>query len=86
MKAEPPALRDIAYAPAILLIGGNPTDEHPLLAWALRTNVRLNSARLYVANANQIKLERQARAALRIPADGYSALPCLLLRQRLCHR
>ncbi len=61
------SLRDIASAPAILLIGGNPTDEHPLLAWDLRTNVRLNRARLYVANAKQIKLERQAKAALRIP-------------------
>ncbi len=66
------SLRDVATAPAILLIGGNPTDEHPLLAWNLRTNVRLNRARLYVANANQIKLERQAKAALRLPADGYS--------------
>ena len=34
-----------AKAPAILLVGGNPTDEHPLLAWNLRTNVRLNKAR-----------------------------------------
>ncbi len=45
----------MAKAPAILLVGGNPTEEHPLLAWTLRTNVRLNRARLYVANieANQ---------------------------------
>jgi NADH-quinone oxidoreductase subunit G len=71
-------LRAVASAPAILLIGGNPTDKHPLLAWSLRTNVRLNRARLYVANANQIKLERQARAALRVPADGYSALSSYL--------
>jgi len=71
-------LRAVASAPAILLIGGNPTDEHPLLAWVLRTNVRLNRARLYVANTSQIKLERQAKAALRIPANGYSALPSYL--------
>ena len=45
------SLRDIASARAILLIGGNPTDEHPLLAWLLRTNVRLNRARLYIANS-----------------------------------
>ena len=64
-------LRDIANAPAILLIGGNPTEEHPLLAWELRTNVRLNRARLYVANVGQIKLERQAKATLRVPAGAY---------------
>jgi NADH-quinone oxidoreductase subunit G len=72
------SMRAVANSPAILLIGGNPTDEHPLLAWALRTNVRLNRARLYVANTNQIKLERQAKAVLRVPAGGYSALSSYL--------
>jgi NADH-quinone oxidoreductase subunit G len=67
-------LRDIAQAPAILLIGGNPTEEHPLLAWELRTNVRLNKARLYVAHTDRIKLERQAKATLQIPAGGYTKL------------
>ncbi len=71
-------LRDVAKAPAILLIGGNPTEEHPLLAWELRTNVRLNRARLYVANANPIKLERQAKSVLRLPANGYAALAAYL--------
>ena len=47
------SLRDIATAPAILLVGGNPTEEHPLLAWNLRTNVRLNRARLYIANSTR---------------------------------
>jgi NADH-quinone oxidoreductase subunit G len=68
------SLRDAASAPAILLIGGNPTDEHPLLAWNLRTNVRLNHSRLYVANEKKIKLERQAKNVLRIPQGGYSKL------------
>jgi NADH-quinone oxidoreductase subunit G len=67
-------LRDIAQAPAILLIGGNPTDEHPLLAWEIRTNVRLNKARLYVANSDRIKLERQSKATLKVPAGGYAKL------------
>jgi NADH-quinone oxidoreductase subunit G len=68
-------LRDIASAPAILLIGGDPTNEHPLLAWEVRTAVRLNRARLYIANDRAIKLERQAKAVLRLPADGYASLP-----------
>jgi NADH-quinone oxidoreductase subunit G len=68
------SLRDIAAAPAILLIGGDPTNEHPLLAWNIRTNIRLNRARLYVANQRQIKLERQAKAALRLPANSYGAM------------
>jgi NADH-quinone oxidoreductase subunit G len=72
------SLRDIATAPAILLIGGNPTEEHPLLAWTIRTNVRLNRARLYVANSKPIKLERQAMATQDLPQDGYEDLPGFL--------
>jgi NADH-quinone oxidoreductase subunit G len=68
------SLREIANTPAILLIGGDPTEEHPLLAWNIRTNVRLNRAKLYIANEKQIKLERQAKSVLRLPADGYGKL------------
>ena len=68
------SLREAATAPAVLLVGGNPTEEHPLLAWNLRTNVRLNRARLYIANATKIKLERQAKAVQHLSADSYPAL------------
>jgi NADH-quinone oxidoreductase subunit G len=77
-KEKAATLREMATAPAILLIGGNPTEEHPLLAWNLRTNVRLNRGRLYVANTKPIKLERQAKSTLRLPANGYSALTAYL--------
>ncbi len=71
-------LREIGSAAAILLIGGDPTNEHPLLAWQIRTNVRLNRARLYIANHRPIKLERQAKAMQVIPADGYKNLAAFL--------
>ncbi len=77
-KDKAASLRDAATAPAVLLIGGNPTEEHPLLAWNLRTNMRLSRGRLYVANVKAIKLERQAKATLRLPAGGYSALAAYL--------
>jgi NADH-quinone oxidoreductase subunit G len=73
-KEKAASLRDIAAAPAILLIGGDPTTEHPLLAWHLRTNVRLNRARLYIVNDRPIKLERQAKATQELPAKGYKDL------------
>jgi NADH-quinone oxidoreductase subunit G len=73
-------LRNIGHAPAILLVGGDPTEEHPLLAWQLRTNVRLNKARLYIANSKSIKLERQARAVQGLPPNGYKDLTTILDR------
>ncbi len=74
------SLRETATAPAILLIGGDPTTEHPLLAWNLRTNVRLNRARLYVVNDKTIKLERQAKALQGVPPNGYRDLTAILDR------
>ncbi|HUJ94506.1 MAG TPA: NADH-quinone oxidoreductase subunit NuoG [Terriglobales bacterium] len=54
------SMRDVYNAPAILLIGNDPTEQHPLLAWQIRNNVRLHGARLYVVNGEAIKLRRQA--------------------------
>ena len=73
-------LRDVGTACAILLVGGNPTEEHPLLAWQLRTNVRLNKARLFIVNHRTIKLERQAKAVQGVPPNGYRDLTALLDR------
>jgi len=67
------SMRDVFFAPATLLIGNNPTDEHPLLAWQIRTNVRLRKARLYVVNAYPIKLRRQATAFAQVSEDGGEA-------------
>jgi len=62
------SMADVYTAPAILLIGNDPTEQHPLLAWQIRNNVRLHQARLYVINSTPIKLRRQATNFLQIPA------------------
>ena len=81
-KDRAAGLRDTETAKAILLIGGNPTEEHPLLAWNLRTNFRHNQVRLYIATDSPIKLERQARQTLRLPVGlengGYESLTSFL--------
>jgi len=66
--------RDVASASAVLLVGGDPTSQAPLTAWNLRTNVRLNKARVYIANHEEIKLRRQAKAFVQISEFGYGAL------------
>ena len=62
------SMADVFTAPAILLIGNDPTEQHPLLAWQIRNNVRLHQARLYVINSNSIKLRRQATSFMQIDA------------------
>src|ERR1700736_1407194 len=61
------SLREASTAPAILLLGNDPTEQHPMLAWALRQNIRLNQAKLFVVNQALIKLRRQAKGFLHIP-------------------
>ncbi len=60
------SMADVFTAPAILLIGNDPTEQHPLLAWQIRNNVRLHGAPLYAINSRPIKLRRQATQFLQI--------------------
>ncbi len=64
------SMSDVYTAPAILLIGNDPTEQHPLLAWQIRNNIRLHRARLYVINCKPIKLQRQAADFMQIPAGS----------------
>ena len=66
------SMADVFTAPAILLMGNDPTEQHPLLAWQIRNNVRLHRAKLYIVNSESIKLRRQAMNYLQIPegAEG----------------
>src|SRR5712691_11754194 len=72
------SMADVFTAPAILLIGNDPTEQHPLLAWQIRNNVRLHRARLYVVNSQFIKLRRQAASFLQIPAGAESKVAAFL--------
>src|SRR5205085_7908343 len=67
-------LRETMTAPAILLIGNDPTEQHPLLAWNLRTNLRIHNGRIYIVNSRDIKLRRQANAYAQVPVDGGESL------------
>jgi NADH-quinone oxidoreductase subunit G len=72
------SLRDTLTSPAILIVGGDPTIQAPGTAWNIRTNVRNNRGRVYVANSAEIKLRRQAKSFLRLAPFGYSAFASYL--------
>jgi NADH-quinone oxidoreductase subunit G len=72
------SLRDTLTAPAIMVLGGDPTIQAPATAWNIRTNVRNNRARLYVANSTEIKLRRQAKVFAHIAPFSYGALASFL--------
>jgi NADH-quinone oxidoreductase subunit G len=72
------SMTDVFTAPAILLIGNDPTEQHPLLAYQIRNNVRLHQARLYVINAEPIKLRRQASEFVQIAKGGEEQVAAFL--------
>jgi NADH-quinone oxidoreductase subunit G len=81
LRGKPDAtasMADAFTAPAILLIGNDPTEQHPLLAYQIRNNVRLHRAKLYVVNSKPIKLRRQAIEFAEIPAGSEGAFASFL--------
>jgi len=71
-------MREVYNAPAILVIGNNPTEQHPLLAWQIRNNVRLRRSRLYLINSRTIKLGRQAAGFYQIPGGTEAKVAAFL--------
>ncbi len=72
-KAQTATMRDVFNASAVLLIGNDPTEQHPLLAWQIRNNVRLHRSKFYVVNSRPIKLKRQASTFVQIPTGSEGA-------------
>jgi NADH-quinone oxidoreductase subunit G len=72
------SMRDVYNSPAILVIGNDLTEQHPLLAWQIRNNVRLHQSRLYLINSQSIKLRRQATSFVQIPAGSEASAAAFL--------
>ena len=54
-------------ADAVLLVGHDPTEQSPLVAWQIRSAIRHRGARLYIVNSKSIKLLRKASAFVEVP-------------------
>jgi NADH-quinone oxidoreductase subunit G len=63
-------IEELAGAPSILLVGNDPTHQHPLIAWQIRNAVRHHDAHLYLLNSRPIKLQRQAHHSVIVKAQG----------------
>jgi NADH-quinone oxidoreductase subunit G len=64
------AMEDILHASSILLVGNDPTHQHPLTAFQIRQAVQRQGARLYVINHQQIKLRRQSSLYITVKPQG----------------
>jgi NADH-quinone oxidoreductase subunit G len=64
---------DLESAGAFLVIGNDPTEENPLVAWQIRAAIRHFGSRLYILNSRAIKLERKAEQFVETEAGGEAA-------------
>lgn len=60
-------------ADAVLLVGNDPTEQNPLVAWQIRSAIRHRGSRLYIINSKSIKLLRKAKAFTEVPPGGEAA-------------
>ena len=63
-------IEEIAVASSILVVGNDPTHQHPLIAYQIRQAVRNHDAHLYLLNSQEIKLQRQAKQIVTTATDG----------------
>jgi NADH-quinone oxidoreductase subunit G len=67
-------MADIYNARAVLLIGNDPTQQNPLVAWQIRTGVRQHKQHLFIINEGPVKLERQAQQTVQAPVGNLPAM------------
>src|SRR5712692_8240553 len=51
---------------AVLLVGNDPSNQNPLVAWQIRSGIRHFGAKLYVLNSADIKLKRKATQFVKV--------------------
>jgi NADH-quinone oxidoreductase subunit G len=61
-------MEQLYQSKAVLLIGNDPTNQNPLVAWQIRSGIRHHGTKLFVLNANDIKLKRKATQFVKVDA------------------
>jgi len=66
-SAASASMTQLYEADAVLLVGHDPTEQSPLVAWQIRSAIRHRGARLYIINSKSIKLLRKASGFAEVP-------------------
>jgi NADH-quinone oxidoreductase subunit G len=62
-------MEQLYEAKAVLLIGNDPTNQNPLVAWQIRSGIRHHGTKLFLLNSRDIKLKRKAKQFVKV-AEG----------------
>jgi len=61
-------MQQLYQSKAVLLVGNDPTTQNPLVGWQIRSGIRHFGTKLFVINANEIKLKRRATQFVKVAA------------------
>ena len=53
---------------AVLVVGNDPTNQNPLVAWQIRSGIRHFQTKLFILNSGEIKLHRKATQYVKVAA------------------
>jgi NADH-quinone oxidoreductase subunit G len=67
---------------AVLVIGNDPTNQNPLVAWQIRSGIRHFGTKLFIINADEIKLTRKATQFVKIQAGHEGAALAYLAHEQ----
>jgi len=65
-------MEQLYQSKAVLVIGNDPSNQNPLVAWEIRAGIRHFDTRLFLLNSREIKLKRKARHFVHV-AKGQEA-------------
>ncbi len=60
-------------AKAVLVIGNDPSNQNPLVAWQIRSGIRHHDSKLFLLNSRDSKLERKASQFVHVAAGQEAA-------------
>src|SRR5258708_1758817 len=61
-------MEQLYHSKAVLLVGNDPTNQNPLVGWQIRSGIRHFGTKLFIINANEIKLKRKATQFVKVEA------------------
>ena len=61
---------DLYTAKAVLVVGSDLSQQHPMLANQIRTNVRLHGSHVYAVTSGPVREDQQASASVRVQKGG----------------
>jgi len=67
-------MEQLYQSKAVLVIGNDLTNQNPLVAWQIRSGIRHFGTKLFLINANEIKLKRKATQFVEIAAGQELAI------------